>query len=404
MTSIVIDTFLKLAARFSGAIVGLATSFVMLQTHGASSAAIVRALPLPPGFTVSPESDRKRMTIASDGTVYGVANRIDDEMETRVFGWRGSALPEIFRPIPEADDNILGLGPKADAVVAGGSSAYVTIYRTRDGSHLTVHYGVSRWSGNATREWTLPDCVSLGYESTLVFAADAGRVALTIDPSSTSTGIDLANDRSVLQNLPEGVVIAGNRCTSLGTVILTALRGPSVAGYLGYLDGKRAPMVVNLMVQRMVATRWLHGREDDLGFGVPFATTSSGIVAGASALPGHASESVTGNFFGPAGTYRFATPHAIVWGINRERTRLFHDDVRSVAYDIDDTGTVVGMLERTNGRHYAFRRFHGKIEILDYLPHPPGWRFESAYAIAQDGSIAGIGTYRGVATAFLWRG
>jgi len=72
-------------------------------------------------------------------------------------------------------------------------------------------------------------------------------------------------------------------------------------------------MIVNLMTQRMVATRRLRGHEQDLGFGVPFATTSTGIVAGASALPGHASETVTGNFLGPAGTYRFETPHAILW-------------------------------------------------------------------------------------------
>jgi hypothetical protein len=342
------------------------------------------------------------MAIAADGTVYAVANRIHDEMQTRAVRWRASALPELFRPIPEKYDDVPGFRPNAEAVVAGGTLPYVTTSRVSDGSHLTIHFTVSRWGKDAANEWPLPECVSAGFASRMVYAADAERVALTTDPSSTSAGIDLENDRSVLQNLPEAIVISGRHCTPFGTAILTALRGQSVAGYLGYLDGKRAPMIVNLMTQRMVATRWLRGREQGLGFGVPFATTSTGIVAGASALPGHASETVTGNFLGPAGTYRFETPHAIVWSVNGKSTPLFRNDTRSVAYDINDAGTVVGMLQRPDGRHYAFRSFHGKTELLDDLPHPPGWRFESAYAIAPDGTIAGIGTYNGIATAFVW--
>ncbi len=33
----------------------------------------------------------------------------------------------------------------------------------------------------------------------------------------------------------------------------------------------------------------------------------------------------------------------------------------------------------------------GQLQRLDDLPHPPDWRFEAAYAIADDGTIAVIG-------------
>jgi hypothetical protein len=38
---------------------------------------------------------------------------------------------------------------------------------------------------------------------------------------------------------------------------------------------------------------------------------------------------------------------------------------------------------------------------LEDLVHDPDWRFESAYAFGPDGSIAGIGVYRGTAAGFI---
>ncbi len=76
---------------------------------------------------------------------------------------------------------------------------------------------------------------------------------------------------------------------------------------------------------------------------------------------------------------------------------------RSVAYGVSDNGTVVGMLSDAKGRHFAFRWRNGLLRRLDDLPHPPGWRFESAYAVTGDGSIAGIGTQHGVPKIFVWR-
>jgi hypothetical protein len=91
------------AACVAGVVAILATSVAMQQARAVSASGIVRALPLPPGFTVAPESDRKRMTIDAGGTVYAVANRVDDEMQTRAVRWRASGSAEFFRPIPEPE-------------------------------------------------------------------------------------------------------------------------------------------------------------------------------------------------------------------------------------------------------------------------------------------------------------
>ena len=83
------------------------------------------------------------------------------------------------------------------------------------------------------------------------------------------------------------------------------------------------PWFVNRMVQREIAKRWIDGREHDLGPGVPYATTANATV-GASALPGHAGESVTGNFLGPAGTYSYAVPHAVAWDARGRRSGTYN--------------------------------------------------------------------------------
>lgn len=96
----------------------------------------------------------------------------------------------------------------------------------------------------------------------------------------------------------------------------------------------------------------------------------------------------------------------MLWSSSGGKSTLLRRDARSVSWDISEGGIIVGMVQDPAGRHHAFRREHGRIYVLDDLPHPRGWRFESAYAVdAVDaaGRIAGIDTYRGVATAFVWK-
>jgi probable HAF family extracellular repeat protein len=96
-------------------------------------------------------------------------------------------------------------------------------------------------------------------------------------------------------------------------------------------------------------------------------------------------------------------PQAIAWDQRGRRIDVVTNSMLSAAYDVGDDGTVVGMPETQDGKHFAFRWRAGHLQRLDDLPHPPGWRFESAYAIGRDGTIAGIGTLDNIPTVFRWR-
>jgi hypothetical protein len=381
----------------------LAAATVTIALAMPANAASIRALPLPSGLTIHPEADHRLMSIAADGVVYAVASTIDVRDRTRALRWRAGRVPELFDPIPQQFDEQGYSGPRVEAVVPGRTGAYVTIGRRFSGGYSGTTFRTDRWAGASTVPVALPECARFNYANPHVLAADGDRVALTMDPSSSAVGIDLADPASVAQDLPEATVLDGGRCTRLGAAVVTGLRGASAVGYIGYLNGKPAPWFVNLIVQKMMAKRWLGAHARDLGPGVALAVTSGGVAVGATALPGYPHESMTTNFFGPAGTYTFAVPHAVLWTRSGARLTLLHGDARSVAWDINDSGTVVGMVQAADGRHRAFRRVAGQVELLDDLAHPRGWRFESAYAVTSDGSIAGIGTFRGVATAFLWR-
>lgn len=378
----------------------------LLCTIGApAGAAVVQSLDLPEGTTIEPEGDHRLMTIGDDGTVYAVVNRINNAQRTLALRWRPSSASERFIPVPDGSDRpeYPELGPRPVLIAATAGMAFVTVERTFDGAYQGRRAEVDRWSDGANTSWPVPACAELRNANPAIAGVTDSRIGLTIDPSAAAVGIDLTDPSSVERNLPRAMLIDDGRCVPLGNAVLTALRGPFAAGYRGYLDGKNAPLSVNLIVQRMVALRWKNDRETTLGAGVAFATTSTGTVAGATALPGHVGNFVTTNFFGAPGTYTFAVPHAVTWSPKGKRSMVIRGDLRSVAWDVNDANVVVGMLIGRDGLHRAFRATEGRVELLDDLPHPEGWRFESAYAVAPDGSIAGIGTYRGVATAFVWR-
>jgi hypothetical protein len=361
----------------------------------------VTALPLPDGFTITPEANRRLMEIGPDGTVYAIANRIDAPDRTAALRWNASLKRDLFVPVPQEYDAFEL--PAIDAIVPSGNTAYVTVARTHDGAYIGTRYSVNRWVGNRVEKWTAPACANLDYSGPHVYAAEGSRIALTADPSQDATGIDTDDPESVARNLPSAVLVQDGDCMTLGTAILTGLRNTSVVGFIGYHAGKPAPWAVNLIVQQIMAMRWLDGHEEVLGPGVPFAVTARGLAAGATALPGLERIRITTNFFGRAGTYVYATPHAVLWTVAGKRIALFRADARSVAWDVNEAGTVVGMMQDTAGRHHAFADVHGRVELLDDLPHPPGWRFEAACAVDADGTVIGIGTLNGIATAFVWR-
>jgi probable HAF family extracellular repeat protein len=368
-------------------------------------AASVRALTMPVGFTVEPEDDRRGIVLGGGGAILARAHATDGSGRVRVLRW--DAHGERTALIPPGAANWparQGPPPTVEDVVAYDGDAIVTTSLTSDGSHIHTTFSTYTWGVQGVRSWAAPPCVGGRRAELRVLAAGQRRIAVTDDPSSGVIMPDLADPSSVAGFLPTAFLVEGANCTSLGDAILTGVHGRSVIGYLGYLDGRPAPWTINVMVQHMHALRWLDGkpRPRELGPGVPYATRDDGFTVGATALPGHGGESVTTNFFGPGGTYRYAIPHAVAWDRAGDQRFLVRGDARSVAYDVADDGTVVGMLQATDGKQYAFRWRHGQLQRLDDLPHPRGWRFESAYAIRDDGSIVGIGSRRGIATAFLW--
>jgi probable HAF family extracellular repeat protein len=189
------------------------------------------------------------------------------------------------------------------------------------------------------------------------------------------------------QLAPIVVRLRGSECAYLGNGTAIATAGPYAAGYAGYVGNvPQSPSVVTK--QRYVALRW-HGDERKvLGPGAALALTPDGSAAGADAPPG------LGPSYG-------VVPHARLWPASGNPFDLDAGPNVSVAYALDASGRAAGMVESPDGRHHAFLWQDGKMQLLDDLAHAPDWRFECAYAFAPDGSIAGIGIFRGKATAFV---
>ena len=116
--------------------------------------------------------------------------------------------------------------------------------------------------------------------------------------------------------------------------------------------------------------------------------TADGSAAGADAPPG------LGASYG-------VIPHARLWPATGDAIDLDSGPSLSVAYALDASGRVAGMIEDADGRHHAFLWQAGHLQLLDDIAHAADWRFESAYAFAAGGAIVGIGVYREKATAFV---
>jgi probable HAF family extracellular repeat protein len=166
--------------------------------------------------------------------------------------------------------------------------------------------------------------------------------------------------------------------------------GAYAAGYAGYVGNvPQAPDVPTK--QHFVALRWHGDERAAIGAGAALAINAAGVAAGADTPPG-------------PGSHYGASPHARLWPLSGTPVDLVDGPETSVAYAIDARGRVAGMLEDAGGRHRAFLWQDGRLRLLDDAVRVPGWRFECAYAIAANGAIAGIGVYRGTASAFLLEG
>lgn len=374
--------------------------------------ALVRALALPAGFTVNPEAETRQIAISSTGTVAAIAEPANQTYRLRAFRWSTRGQRDTFTGLRVRTQPGGGTPGSANAgrvdpwaIAAGGDQLYVTAATSWSGAYSGTSTEVQRWGFYTAAYWALPQCVDSGDSlDQHAFGGDAdGRLAITIDRSGAGSFQVMGDDPE--RFAPYAYVVRNGECRNLGRGIVQDVRGPWAAGYRTYLNGKIAPDNLNTAIQKAVASRWYGRHLRELGAGDALAITSDGFTVGADAVPGRTGCMST-NFYSSdhAGhTYCPDTPHAVAWDRAGRRIALAPHWPRSVAYDASNDGTVVGMMTDAAGRHYAFRWRNGTLQRLDDLPHPPGWRFESAYAIGPDGSIAGIGLLNGVATVFVRR-
>ncbi len=354
------------------------------QPAGASQT-IVRAFALPPGFTVKAESQVRAINIAHNGVVTALAGfRGSDPI--RVFRWSPSGARTTFQPLnvttqPDPDSP----GQRGVFSVATTSrSVFVTVTAAWSGAYMGLSADVQQWEPSTVSHWRLPKCVVSGdaFDQYIYGADDAGRLALTMDMTGKGSFLVIRDDNA--QYAPYAFVVDRSKCRVLGRGTVVGVRGQWSSGYRGYLNGHVAPTGQETST---VAVRWHGVHIVELGPGDALAVTSNGFAAGADAVHAHIGAP--------------PVPHAVAWDQRGRRISIDADD-RSVAYDVSDDETVVGTLLASDGVYHAFRWRSGKRELLDDLPHPPGWKFASAYAIRADGTIVGIGTHDRTPTVFVW--
>lgn len=345
--------------------------------HHALVATIV-ALRLPAGFTVDPESDHRIMAVAANGSVAATMQRPGDSARRRAVRWNARGVASVFVPLPPlprmptSRDTDSGV-----SALAADGTAFVDVGHPFSGAFSGEWYDVERWSpaGAVTR-----DASGCGNHAGAA-ASDGRRIVWSGTEGSSFTGDEAASGSLA----PRAALTDGARCTPIGAAIGTALRGAWAAGYRGYFGHGIAPSNVAVQNADLRAVRWHRTALEELGPGVGLGVNASGVVVGANGLP----------YGGPRTARR--------WTQASRSDELPAAGAASVAYDVGDDGTVVGMVQTADGKHFAVRWRAGRLERLDDVPHPPGWRFECAYTIAPDGAIVGIGTLHGVATAFVWR-
>ncbi len=382
----------------------LAGFVIPIGSVPSARAAEVSALSLPTGFTVPPESEARLVTMSSDQTVAAVLQSIDSAKRTIAVRWDSAGNRSVFTPMPvetAPDKGVSETTPMILGIVAAPGVTYVNVGVVFSGAYSGLSVEAQRWIDGAARRWNLTGCNAGNNEDQHANGSDNnGQVAMTFDRTGGGS-FQVMNDD--IDTAPYAFVVNRNGCQSRGRAVILNVRDDWASGYRGYLGSKIAPTNLNTIIQRIVAVRWRGSKLTELGDGVAYAITTHGLAVGATAVPGRFSSETT-NFFGnPGRQYKSPVPHAVAWDVAGRRRNIEMSATRSVAYDAANDGTIVGMLQNADGKHYAFRRHGGLVQRLDDLPHPPGWRFEAAYSIGEDGTIVGTGTLNNIPKVFSWR-
>jgi hypothetical protein len=225
------------------------------------------------------------------------------------------------------------------------------------------------------------------------FALDDGSIGQTFRADMSGETPDHVDDGSYA---PSAKIARGSRCIDLGASYLTASRGEYVAGYRGFVDAKSTIPATSGIDQGdgyYVAVRWTDLSPTVLGKGAALGVNDVGTCVGVDGYPN-------------AEGAEARTNHAMVWGADGKAKRLVTGDERSAAVGIDDDGHIVGTLvDLTTKKRLAFvTTKSGAVIRLDDLVRAVDWQLQYATAILPDGTVVGVGTYRGVAMPFLIHG
>ena len=336
-------------------------AFACCTAAAAARTVTVRMLALPRHATIDPVGSRSLMAVSTDGTVAatltvgGFRNRIGVWTPSGRFSLNGRCGHDRrFRPQRRVADQ------RRPAAATGRERASpIDLTSCENFPHASIGPQVA---GDLS---------------------DGALIATMQSPAMVNL------DDTSGQNAPVVLHLRSRQCLNVGNGIALATAGLYTAGYAAYINNVPAPSNVDSSRERFVAMRWHERTREPLGAGVALSIDASGAAAGADVPPGIPYD---------------ASPHARFWSSAGSSTDLAPESPVSAGYAVDGRNRVAGMLEDGGGRHYAFLWDGTTLRRLDDVVNAPGWRFECGYAFAPDGSVVGIGTYRGIAEAFEIQG
>ncbi|HTD37891.1 MAG TPA: hypothetical protein VK669_10285, partial [Candidatus Limnocylindrales bacterium] len=244
-------------------------AFLALALVGA-----VTALPLPEGYTVTPEGARRLIAVNPRGTVLASASIPNGYAKDRVVRWRRDGTRAVFVPLPAPSWYPSPELEFAEAsALAGDDVAYVDVARPFSGAYSGVSYETQRWPAGAAQRFAPVRCGGASGFPHAAAVDTRGRVAMTYD---TSAGLILDPEHPA-SDAPIANLATESSCIALGRGVVLAVRGAYAAGYRGYLGTSLAPIPLNPQQQTMRVVRWHGDTARELGDGVGLAVNASGV-------------------------------------------------------------------------------------------------------------------------------
>lgn len=122
-------------------------------------------------------------------------------------------------------------------------------------------------------------------------------------------------------------------------------------------------------------------------------------------FPGGSANAINnhGVIVGESNGEEYGIEYAVRWNLQGDIQRLGSiGGTSSAAYDINDSGVIVGKAQIESGEFHAFIHANGQMRDLnDFLPPNSGWTLFTAHAISSDGRIVGYGVLNGESRGFV---